>query len=130
MTLPRGFFILSNGDPHDNIVESNTIHDFGFGDPRANGILLSSGARNHAYDNVVDNGSNGIAIWRNCNGCMISNNTVSNMGRCLEVADSDNAVVENNNLSNCAGSYISIQPNLVGLTLSISFAIALRPIVR
>ena len=107
-----------DGGPHDNIVQNNTIHDFGFGDRRANGILLSSGPRNHANNNVVYNGSSGISIWRACHGCEISNNTVSNMNSCLEVADSDNAVVNNNNLSNCSGSYISIQPNLSGLTLS------------
>ena len=110
-----------NGGPHDNIVEGNTIHDFGFGDPRADAILLSSGQGNDAYNNVVYNGSRGISIWRGCNGCVISNNTVSNMNICLEVASSANAVVENNTLTNCLGSYIGIQPNLVSLTLSNTF---------
>ena len=96
-----------NGWPHDNIVDGNTIHDFGFGDPRADGILLSSGPGNKAYNNVVYNGSNGIAIWRECDDCVISNNTVSNMNICIEVSESVNTVVDNNSLNNCSANYIS-----------------------
>ena len=96
-----------SGWPQNNIIEGNTIHDFGFGDPRADGILLSSGGGNQAYNNVVYNGSRGIAIWRECDGCVISNNTVSNMNVCLEVSDSANTVVQNNSLNNCAANYIS-----------------------
>ena len=54
-------FHIYNGDPHDNIVESNTIHDFGFGDPRANGILLSSGA---ATMRTITSSTTARTAWR------------------------------------------------------------------
>ena len=86
--VPSWVFHVYNyyGSAHYNIVESNTIHTFGFGDHRADGIFLSSGVGNEAYNNVIYNGSGGIALWR-CDGCVMSNNTVSTMDVCLEVAD-------------------------------------------
>jgi parallel beta-helix repeat protein len=88
--------------PHDNIVRNNVIHDFGYGDPRANGILLSTGPHNSAYGNVIYNGSSGISALYGCTGCEIVNNKISDMDRCLEVGDSHGVVVDGNILSNCA----------------------------
>ena len=53
--VPSWVFHVYNyyGSAHYNIVESNTIHTFGFGDHRADGILLSSGVGNQAYNNVI-----------------------------------------------------------------------------
>ena len=83
--VPSWVFHIYNyydsGNAHGNLVQNNIIHDFGYGDDRANGILASSGAGNQIYDNVVYNGSNGIAVWRGCNGCVVMNNTISNMNR-------------------------------------------------
>ncbi len=103
---------------HDNVVRNNIIHDFGYGDDRANGILASSGAGNQIYDNIVDNGSNGIAVARGCNGCDVRNNRISNVNRCLEVVDSTDAVVEENILSNCGQMYFNISGNIAGLAIS------------
>jgi parallel beta-helix repeat protein len=105
---------------HDNIVQNNTIHDFGYGDNRADGILLSSGPRNHADNNVIYNGSSGISVSYGCDGCMVLNNTISGMDRCLDVMDSRDNVIDNNTLSNCRGSYINVTGS-VGLTLSNTF---------
>jgi parallel beta-helix repeat protein len=112
-----------NGGPSDNVVQNNSIHDFGYGDKRADGILLSSGPRNHAYNNVVYNGygSSGISVWFGCDGCTVLNNTISGMDLCLQVTDTRNTVIDNNTLSNCWGNYINIYGNTLDLTLSNTF---------
>lgn len=104
------FHIYNSGSnsPHDNTVRNNLIHDFGYGDPRANGIMLSSGPRNVAFDNVLYNGSNGISAWRSCDGCVIFNNQISSMDRCIDVIDSKGVVVDGNNLNNCGSVYVNI----------------------
>ncbi len=93
--------------PHDNIVRNNIIHDFGYGDWRANGILLSSGPRNSAYENVIYNGSSGIGTWASCDGCGIFKNTISNMDRCIDVVNSYGVVVDGNLLDNCGSAYVN-----------------------
>jgi hypothetical protein len=74
--------------PHDTIVRNNVIHDFGYGDPRGNGILLASGFCNFAYENVVYNGSSGLTAWGSSDDRGIFNNKISAMDRCVEVVNS------------------------------------------
>ena len=105
-------------DAHDNIVRNNIIHDFGYGDERANGILASSGADNQIYDNIVYNGTNGIGVGAGCNDCQVRNNRISNMNRCLEVLNSTDAIVQDNILSNCGQMYFNISGNTAGLVMS------------
>ena len=107
-----------NGGAHSNIIRNNVIHDFGYDDDRAAGILASSGAGNQVYNNTVYNGSNGIVVWRGCDGCMVLNNTVSKMNRCLEASNSANSILENNELSNCRGLYFDIWGPTPGLIIS------------
>jgi len=99
---------LPNTWPHDNIVRNNIIHDFGFGDSRADGILLSSGPRNAAYGNTIYNGPNGISAWRSCDGCGIFNNKISGMDRCIDVVESTGVLVDGNVLTNCGSAYVNI----------------------
>jgi parallel beta-helix repeat protein len=107
-----------NGGPHSNIIRNNVIHDFGYGDDRAAGILASSGAGNQVYNNTVYNGSNGIIAWRDCDGCMVLNNTVSNMKhRCLEASISANIILDSNVLSNC-GVYVDVWGGTPGLVVT------------
>src|SRR5262249_49578794 len=98
---------LQNVWPHDNIVRNNIIHDFGFGDSRADGILLSSGPRNAAYENIIYNGSNGISAWRSCDGCGIFNNKISARDRCIDIVESTGVIVEGNVLSDCGSAYVN-----------------------
>jgi parallel beta-helix repeat protein len=107
-----------NGGPHSNIIRNNVIHDYGFGDPRANGILASSGAGNQIQNNTLYNGSNGISVWLGCDGCTVLNNSVSNMNRCLEAGDSANNILDNNILTNCSGEYVGISGNTPGLVMT------------
>ena len=48
--------------PNSNIIRKNIIHDFGSGDSRSSGILIYVGNGNQVYDNLIYNGSQGIAI--------------------------------------------------------------------
>jgi parallel beta-helix repeat protein len=105
------------GIPHSNIIRNNVIHDFGFGDERADGILVSSGAGNQVYNNTLYRGSNGIAVAWHCDGCTVLNNTVSNMNRCLQAGDSVNNILDSNALSNC-GMYVDIWGDTPGVVVT------------
>lgn len=50
--------------PSRNVYRNNRVHDYGFGDVRANGVLISSGDANQVVDNYIwnSNGRTPIAI--------------------------------------------------------------------
>lgn len=65
--------------PNSNIIRKNIIHDFGSGDSRSSGILIYVGNGNQVYDNLIYNGSQGIAIGPGATNTQIYNNNVYNM---------------------------------------------------
>ena len=67
------------GSPDYNVFRNNTIHDFGWGDSRSSGILIYAGNGNQVYDNLIYNGSQGIATGPGATNTQIYNNNVYNM---------------------------------------------------
>ena len=104
--------------PNDNIVRKNRIYNFGSRDSRSNGILLSKGSNNLAYDNLIYNGSNGVSLWA-CTDCKAHNNTIYGTtigiayGTAIGQSVMNNIVYKNStNLSALDGSAVALSNNL------------------
>ena len=64
--------------PNNNIIRRNKFHDFGGSDSRSSGILIYVGDGNQVYDNIVYNGSQGIAVGPSASNTAVYSNTVFN----------------------------------------------------
>jgi hypothetical protein len=107
--------------PSGNVVRGNVIHDFstsywqtpplgafGAGDPRARGILLTSGDGNVASDNIVYNGSIGMGTTDAGANMQFYNNIVFNMtGIGLAISNRD-AIAANNMFFEIDGPAIAV----------------------
>ena len=88
-------------DVTDNIVRNSIFYNNGFNDARGlagNGLILTSGARNTAYNNIVyGNRGSGISVNYYCDNCGVYNNTAyNNVGFGIEVGGSTGVIVRNN----------------------------------
>jgi parallel beta-helix repeat protein len=98
-----GLHIYHSGgsDTQDNVVRNNIVYGNGFTDPRGirgSGILLSSGPRNSAYNNVIyNNYGNGVSVNYGCNDCTVYNNTIYiNQQFGIELDGSTGLIARNN----------------------------------
>jgi hypothetical protein len=119
--------------PSNNVVRENKIYNFGSAypappgsagpsDARGTGILLGSGTNNLAYNNVIWNGSQGIASGNGSSGSTAHNNTIYGMLLTgIQTAFSSGAVYRNNIVVNSgstniddtfAGSAVTYSDNL------------------
>jgi parallel beta-helix repeat protein len=104
---------------HDNLVWGNIVHDNARVGNRGNGIILSSGARNIAANNVVYANNGGISVDYHAVDSQVVQNTIlnnSNFG--VYIGDSIGAVIENNiiyrNSFRSGGRATLTNHNLVG----------------
>jgi parallel beta-helix repeat protein len=86
----------------NNVIRNNAIYDNGRAGTRGDGILLSSGSGNQAYNNVVWGNVGGIRIDYNASNTYVYDNTVyENTGYGIYIGtQSYNALVESNSISN------------------------------
>jgi hypothetical protein len=64
--------------PNNNIIRGNKFNDFGWGDDRSSAILAYIGNGNQIYNNLVYNGSQGIAVGPDASNTAVYNNSVFN----------------------------------------------------
>ncbi|HEU0047142.1 MAG TPA: chitobiase/beta-hexosaminidase C-terminal domain-containing protein, partial [Nitrososphaera sp.] len=88
-------------EAHNNIVRKNIFHDYGISTNGGVAILLSSGANNTAYNNLIYNAtanSEGIRIWDGCNNCSAYSNTIYNVAGVglAATGGANNSILKNN----------------------------------
>lgn len=94
---------IYNGDASqsadDNVVSNNEVYENGRAGVTGNGIVLSSGSRNLAYNNLIWGNNDGIKIaYNGVSGTKVFNNVVYANGNYGIVINSDSvgAIVRNN----------------------------------
>jgi parallel beta-helix repeat protein len=83
---------------NNNVVSSNAIYDNHGTNHYANGICLSSGSGNLAYDNLVWGNDHGIQVaYNGVSNTKVYNNVIyANDGQGISLIESTNAVIRNN----------------------------------
>jgi parallel beta-helix repeat protein len=85
------------GGVNDNVVRGNWIYDNARSGARGNGIILSSGARNVAINNVVWGNNGGIrADYASVDAQILNNTTFGNADFGIRVGDGSRTIVRNN----------------------------------
>ncbi len=57
-------------------------------------------------------------MWRGCDNCLVSGNTIAGANRCVEAIDSSGDTIQSNLLGGCWGAYVNIVGNTPGLAVS------------
>jgi parallel beta-helix repeat protein len=108
-----------HGGVHGNVVRDNIVYDNARAGNRGAGILLSSGSRNLAFNNVVWNNNGGITVTDAADTRVLHNTIVNNRGSGLGVTASLRTIIRNNivyrNPLNAGGSETQADTNLVGV---------------
>ena len=96
----------SLGSTNNNIIRNNEIHGNGRSG-RGDGILLSSGVGNQAYDNDIWGNINGIRIDYGASDTYVGGNTIhGNAAYDIDIgAGSRNALIESNSISGSISDY-------------------------
>ena len=94
-----GVHIYSGGSANNNIIRNNTIYNNGRSGSRGDGIFLSSGSGNQAYNNDVSGNIGGIRIDYGASNTYVGNNTVhGNPAFSIFIGgSSSNTLIESNN---------------------------------
>jgi parallel beta-helix repeat protein len=99
----------------NNVVRNNDVHDNARLGQRGDGIILSAGSGNVAYNNLVYRNNNGIVIWDSNN--YVYNNTIVANGVGISVGgfggSASSTTVRNNIVYNNSSDY---QNNGTGTT--------------